>query len=133
MTATEGRDHDAAKTIDGLRLRAVLGRKVWQPPMTFGPDGWQIIRYDKTAGVITTGFQVEGAEWVHASIAHYDRTMPAYAELKLLHKAVFGDRPAYQVFAAPSEHVNIHEYALHLWGRADGRKALPDFGFLGLV
>lgn len=120
-------------TVDGLRLRAVLGRKVWQPPTPFGPDGWRIIRYDETAGVIATACELEGAYWVHASLAHFDRTMPEYAELALLHKAAFGDGAAYQVFAPPSEHVNIHEYTLHLWGRADGRKALPDFGFLGSI
>lgn len=28
---------------------------------------------------------------------------------------------------------NIAEHALHLWGRADGAIALPDFGFAGLI
>jgi hypothetical protein len=31
------------------------------------------------------------------------------------------------VFAPPTDHVNIHEYALHLFGRLDGTPALPDF------
>lgn len=33
----------------------------------------------------------------------------------------------YQVFAPPSDHVNIHNYALHLFGRLNGKPALPDF------
>jgi hypothetical protein len=72
-------------------------------------------------------------EWVHASIANRDGRTPTYDELKALHAAVFGDRWAYQVFAPPGRHVNIHANALHLWGRADGINALPDFGYLGTI
>jgi len=68
----------------------------------------------------------DGNDWVHASIASTDQ-LPTYADLKLLHHAVFGDGWAYQVFAPPDDHVNIHEYALHIFGRLDGKPALPDF------
>jgi hypothetical protein len=37
------------------------------------------------------------------------------------------------VFAPPSEHVNIHDHALHLWGRLDGARVLPDFGRFGTI
>ena len=120
-------------TVDGLKLRAALGRKEWGVPTRFGPDGWMIMRQNRMAGVIATACEFEGAEWIHASIVHHDQTMPEYGELKLLHKAVFGDGFAYQVFAAPGSHVNIHEYALHLWGRADGEAMLPDFGVGGSI
>jgi hypothetical protein len=42
---------------------------------------------------------------------------------------VFGDRWAYQVFAPPADHINLHNFALHLWGRLDGKPVLPDFTF----
>lgn len=123
----------SAATIDGLKLRAVLGRKEWDVPTPFGPDGWFIMRADRRAGVIVTAFEWEGEEWIHASIAHHDKTVPTYEELVLLRKAVFGAGYAYQVFAPPSEHINIHEYTLHLWGRADGAAVLPEFGAGGSI
>ncbi len=110
-----------------LELRRRLGRGDWATPVPFGPDGWKIVHLGGNSSVIVTcADQDDGLDWIHASIAHTDR-MPTYADLKLLHAAVFGDGWAYQVFAPPSDHVNIHEYALHLWGRADGKPALPDF------
>lgn len=67
----------------------------------------------------------DGIEWLHASIAWRDRD-PSYAELAILFRAVFGRRRfAYQVFAPESEHVNIHEHALHLWGHVNGERLTP--------
>lgn len=60
--------------------------------------------------------------------------MPTYDDLVMLHRAVFGlDSYAYQVFAPQRQHVNIHNFALHLWGRADGRAVLPEFGLQGSI
>lgn len=118
-------------TVDALRMRRVLGRDRWGPPTPYGPDGW--ITSSLTGTVIATRCPLDGVDWIHASIAFND-TMPTYDDLVLLHKAVFGAGWAYQVFAPPSEHVNIHQYALHLYGRADGKPALPDFTFgLGTI
>lgn len=75
--------------------------------------------------------EFDGEEWIHASIA--GPTMPSYDDLTRLHRAVFGDGYAYQVFAPASDHVNIHEHAVHLWGRADGARVTPDFGRLGSI
>jgi len=113
-------------SINALQIRRVLGRSNWSTPVSFGPDGWRTQRLDGAASIIVTAADHEGDEWVHASIAR-TRSMPDYDDLKLLHLAVFGDGWAYQVFAPPSDHVNIHEYALHLFGRLDGKPALPDF------
>jgi hypothetical protein len=80
-----------------------------------------------TGSVIVTQADHDGVDWLHASIAWQDRD-PNYAELAALHAGVFGRRRwAYQVFAPTTEHVNIHEHALHLFGRVDGAPALPDF------
>lgn len=88
--------------INALHIRRKLGHTSWKPP------------------------KPHGNEWVHASFAH-SCSMPTYDDLKFLHRVVFGDGWAYQVFAAPTDHVNIHEHALHLWGRLDGKPVLPDF------
>lgn len=125
-------------TIDGLRLRKVLGRKEWHAPQPFGPDSWQLISVDRTRTIFVTAapFSIfeasapfDGGDIVHASIAYSDHvTMPSYEDLCLLHKAVFGDGYAYQCFVPAETHINIHETALHLWGRSDGKPMMPDFG-----
>lgn len=112
-------------TLDPLRIRRVLGREDWRVPSPFGPDGWRL-DHRLHGSVIVTNAPHGEHEWVHASIAWPDH-MPTYDDLKQLHRAVFGDGWAYQVFAPPSDHVNIHAYALHLFGRLDGAPALPDF------
>jgi hypothetical protein len=122
-----------APSVDGLRLRRVFGWERYLVPEPFGPDGWQMVERDRSGSVIVTCAHHDGAEWVHASIAKVDR-LPAYAELTTLRAAVWGDDGwAYQVFAPPSSHVNIHEFALHLWGRLDGQAVLPNFGSGGSI
>lgn len=112
--------------LDALAIRRRLGRQAWAAPVPFGPDGWMFRHIDGEGSVILTCALYDGADWVHASIAWRDRT-PTYADLKHLHAAAFGDGWAYQVFTPPSDHVNIHEHTLHLFGRLDGEPALPDF------
>jgi hypothetical protein len=105
-------------------------------PAAFGPDGLDVRMFSDgrcVGSVIVTQASHDGIEWIHASIAWTER-LPTYAELALLGLAVFGrERYAYQVFAPASRHVNIHEHALHLWGRADGVNVLPDFGRDGTI
>lgn len=119
-------------TVSGLKLRKVLGREEWLPPVPFGPDGWRMLHQNGSASVIVTAADFDGVEYIHASVADSDE-MPTYWDLALLHKAVFKDGYAYQVFAPPVQHVNIHPNALHLWGRADGAAVLPEFGLAGTI
>lgn len=114
-------------TINALQIRKILGRDEWRLPEPYGPDGWIFVAADRSRSIIVTAFPQDGEEWIHASIARHDQSMPMYDELAILHRAVFGDGWAYQVFAPSAKHVNIHNFALHLWGRADGAAALPDF------
>jgi len=112
---------------DALGIRRRLGHTAWKPPQPYGPDGWSFVNRNEVESIIVScAGHDDGEEWVHASIAH-THAMPTYDDLKRLHLAVFVDGWAYQVFAPPSDHVNIHNYALHLWGRLDGKPALPDF------
>lgn len=114
-----------ASNLKPLAIRQGLGRLNWGKPTAFGPDGWLFIHNDGRT-VIVTCTPFEGHEWVHASITRPSET-PTYEDLKLLHKAVFGDGWAYQVFAPTVEHVNIHPFALHLWGLLDGKPVIPNF------
>jgi len=121
-------------SIDILGVRKVLGgRDLWLPPQELGPDGWTLVNRDRTSSVVVTCADWDGVDWLHASIAHADRD-PTYTELAQLHLAVWQGRGfAYQVFAPANRHVNIHEHALHLWGRLDGSNTLPDFGEWGTI
>jgi len=125
--------------IDALAIRKRLGRAYWTVPEPFGDDGWSfdtIIqehgRIIVTASDFTSIGAPAGQEWLHASISWMSR-MPTYDELTHLHKAVWPNGYAYQVFAPPSQHVNLHSYALHLWGLADGSPILPEFGRFGTI
>ena len=123
-------------TLDPLQIRRRLDRKVWGVPVPFGPDGWlmdTIADEPRQVGriIITAADHPESGEWWHASISRV--YMPTYDDLAMLHKAVWPVGWAYQCFAPPEHHVNIAEYALHLWGRPDGEAMLPNFGELGSI
>jgi hypothetical protein len=117
-------------SIDILHIRKALGRHRWLTPTAFGPDGWKLMQIDRRGSVLVTCSphpdDPDGPEYLHASIAYTDH-MPTYQDLTLLHKAVWGDGYAYQVFVGGHEHVNIHNHALHLWGALDGAPLMPKF------
>lgn len=122
-------------SMDGLKIRQRLGRTEWDIPREFGPDGWSIDRKDGTARIIVTlGPTPDPADgdWLHASISTKDR-MPTYDELVMMHKAVWPDGYAYQCFVPATQHVNIHPFALHLFGKLDGSRCLPEFGAMGTI
>ena len=111
------------------RVGALLpGRFKWE---SFGPDGIAGVERATTV-IITVAEHDDGVEWVHASVAKPDR-LPSYHDLVALHKALWPDGFAYQVFASEERHVSIHNHALHLWGRRDGANVLPDFGAAGSI
>ena len=132
VTGVDGLDVDIKRLLNAL-YRLGPGR-----PDAFGPCGLRIRLYDSSAVctgsvIITQADHDDGIEWLHASIAR-ERHMPTYADLVALKTGVFGpDRYAYQVFPPASQHVNIHQRALHLWGRADGRPVTPEFGKDGTI
>lgn len=121
-----------ATTLKPLAIRRLLSRDTWGTPAPFGPAGWRFQHREKNSVVIVSEADFDGSTWIHASISHQD-VMPSYDELTVLHQAVFPDGFAFQVFAPPTEHVNIHPFALHLWGRADGKSPLPHFGQFGSI
>jgi hypothetical protein len=124
---------------DRIDIAAVARRlreldRTWDPPQEMGEDAWFILGNGKGI-IISLDLDTEpGVEWLHASISYkMPSRMPSYTDLKTLHRAVFGDGHAYQCFVPPSEHVNLVSNVLHLWGRADGKPVLPDFGRLGTI
>lgn len=115
--------------VDALAIRRALldYEPGWGEPDRYGPDGWAFVHRDRARSCIVSCAPHDGEEWLHASITGREG-VPDYETLKMLHRAVWGhDGWAYQVFAPSAEHVNIHDCALHLWGRLDGKPALPDF------
>lgn len=122
-------------TVNGLRLRKIMGRHAWRAPQRYGTDGWRMSRHDQTGTVIVSSFPWPGdpQPWTHASVAYNDH-LPTHRDLVQLHHAVWGETGwSYQMFAPTNDHVNIHEHALHLWGRADGTPVLPNFGEFGSI
>jgi hypothetical protein len=119
--------------VDILRVRDLLGRKEWMSPEPFGPRGWGLVHVTGYRSVIITCSDDDGIDWRHASMTAEDG-VPTYEDLKLLHRAAFVHGGwAYQCFAPPSEHISIHDNALHLWGHCDGSPALQNFGRFGTI
>lgn len=120
-------------TFDADLLRSRMNQVhdlLWLAPTPFGPDGWRMESSTGRSSVIVTVSDLpdrEDEQWIHASMAHANRD-PSYRDLVALHKVAFGDGWAYQVFAPKASHINIHDHALHLWGRLGGDAVLPDFG-----
>lgn len=135
-----GEAEELRSRIDALAIRRRLGRKEWTPPAPWG-EGWAFRTMDERGLYIICTYWPRDLDsddpwendWIHASVSGLGNRMPSYADLKLLHHGVFGAGHAYQVFVPPAEHINITENVLHLWGRADGRAALPDFGRFGQI
>jgi hypothetical protein len=124
--------------LDALKIRARLDRKVWGPPTPWG-EAWMFQARDGRCVIASywpADIDLDGefdCDWLHASISGAMGTMPSYEDLKLLHRAVFVEGHAYQVFVPTTEHINLKENVLHLWGHADGSPALPNFGGFGSI
>ena len=118
----------ATHTLDALAIRRRLDRRVWGTPRPFG-DGWCFDTLAADRRIIVSPFALDGVEWIHASVSRRD-AIATHQDLVELHAAVWPDGHAYQVFVPPAEHININEFVLHLWGRMDGARVLPDFAVL---
>lgn len=56
-----------------------------------------------------------GKGWEHVSVSTQNRT-PTWAEMEHIKRLFFNDdETVMQLHVPPSEHVNRHEYCLHLW------------------
>lgn len=116
-------------SIDLVDIRHKLG-STWKEATPLGEDSF--VFDGPFRRIIISIDPVSDPEhvWIHASVSYVDNPnrIPSYADLKQMHAAVFGDGHAYQCFVPPSEHINITNNVLHLFGRLDGEPALPPFG-----
>ena len=117
-------------SVDALGIRGRLGRRKWAPPRPWG-EGWKFEASD--AMILVTPWREGDDTWLHASMSRFGGVIPSYDDLKMLHAAVWPDGYAYQRFVPPADHINLTANALHLWGRADGARVLPDFGRFGTI
>ena len=122
-----------ADRIDVETIARRLGQN-WDKPKPLGEDAWYILGNGRGI-IVSIDLETEpGVEWLHASISYQMRArFPSYSDLKMLHAAVFGGGHAYQVFVPNGEHINIIGNVLHLWGRLDGQRVLPNFGWQGTI
>lgn len=112
------------------RLMAQIPRRVFRPARIGEGLAWNLdeaVPKARALRILLSGLVLhDGSEWVHASMSRVGR-LPTYEDMKLVHQAVWPDGHAYQLFVPPAEHYNYHPFALHLWGRPDGARVLPDF------
>lgn len=113
----------AVSGVDILAVRKRLGRDAWHPPQPYGPAGYSMVSRNLRWQLIVMLIEADGLDYIRASLAGFDEP-PTQSELQVLHMAVFGDGHAYQVFPPPQ---HAHPYSLHLFGRADGEPAMPEF------
>ncbi len=101
-------------------------------------DGWRLMerRLDGMAFrnldeplltlIISENEELDGEYWRHISIAHQQR-MPTYEELTNAKRQFAGaDERGYLIFPPEKDHVNIHEFALHIFCPIE-HNPLPDF------
>jgi len=63
--------------------------------------------------------------WDHVSVSLTNRC-PIWAEMEWVKRKFFkDDEVAMQLHVAPSNHVNVHPYTLHLWRPIDEKIPLP--------
>lgn len=104
----------------------------WQILQPFG-DGYAYKTRDGLRIIASTADYEDGREWLHVSVSRADR-LPNWDDLKRVKNVIVGmDRFAYQIFPPASEHVNIHEFCLHLWAPLTGSLPIPNFGAGGTI
>jgi len=118
-------------------LRRAWPRLVVASPEAYGPSGFSFAITDRSlirnGSIIITQLDFDGDVWIHASIRWNDRD-PNAGDLALLKEAVFGPgREAYQIYPPTLLHSTPRKHQLSLWGRADGKPALPEFGDQGAL
>lgn len=92
---------------------------------------------DRLAVILTAsrwpGDTVSDRVWLHVSLSR-PHSMPTYQDMCEVKELFIGpDRRAYQIFAEKAQHVNIHEYCLHLWCVVEGEDNFPAFGKDGTI
>lgn len=64
--------------------------------------------------------------WIHVSLSRPDR-MPEYIDMVKVKEHFLGPMvEAYQVFPSKVDHINVHNYCLHLWAPVDQERRIAN-------
>ena len=76
-------------------------------------------------GAILRCIAATGDGWDHLSVSTKDRT-PSWAEMEFVKRVFFKDtETAMQLHVPPKDHINVHDYVLHLWRPHNKKIPLP--------
>lgn len=109
---------------------------IWKqlPTNRLGPDAQEYMGAWTFNGLLVMASVArydDGKEWLHVSCSR-ERRIPTYEELTRVKRDFIGDdKKAVMVLPEKSNHVNIHEYCLHLFYSAEN--SLPEFSANGLI
>ena len=81
--------------------------------------------YNGLLVIASAGEYDDGLEWLHVSVSR-SRRIPSYDDMVLVKKHFIGDaKKAVFVLPEKGNHVNIHDYCLHMFYSA--KNPLPEF------
>jgi len=110
------------------------------------PDGWMELKINAPMGiciagrtfknenlgiaVIVTVEELEDSDdkrqWLHVSLSRANK-LPGWKDIQLVKDIFIGkDKTAIQVLPPADEHVNVHQFCMHLWCCLN-EKIIPDF------
>lgn len=76
--------------------------------------------------------EADGLLWYHVSFSYPER-IPEYKDVCFVREWFVPEHlPAYQVHPPRDQHINHHQYCLHLWVPMEGQE-LPDFRKAGTI
>ena len=102
------------------------------PTLGFGEANNGYFRFERE-GVLFHCIASDGAGWEHVSVTLNKKRCPTWQEMCLV-KDMFWDSEdvVIQYHAAKSEHVNNHNYCLHLWRPIDKKIECPPSILVGV-
>lgn len=75
-------------------------------------EGWYLIPVE---GQILKVIASEGLGWDHVSVSHRSRC-PTWSEMTAIRRLFFrDDETVMQLHVPVAAHINVHQFALHLW------------------
>ena len=101
------------------------------PGMPLDHDGGAFTMFND-AGETLRIIASSGDGWDHISVS-LARRCPTWAELELVKRTFFhDDETAMQLHVPPADHINNHEFCLHLWRPLDQPIPRPPGAMVGI-
>ena len=89
-------------------------------------DGYAYECFNGLIVIQSEAVEKDGKPWIHTSFSRKSR-IPDYRDIKWVKETFVGkEKIAIQILPIESEHVNIHNFCLHLWTPVE-HDPLPDF------